>query len=305
MERNEIFKTIAFSFVLIIFLGTILLTCSVILVNLDLLGINTPKQQPLIIHLTYPQENLYPREIFDTSANTLNNTPPMVTLDIALQYSGPLVAGTPVDVSAAGRISPKGEESITYLMYTNASGETESFQHYVTFGFQGATLYNESQKDDFNTPSGEFPINLEEYGGYFLRKWNASRPWPRYQTIKWDTEGDYYPIVDVPFWNKSTVRITYPDKAIHVGGPDILIQERYAKISLWLSLAFFVFTIVTSVELLFKLQPKFISDLFGIKKPSEPPISESPIKEPKIQPPKTDQFPTTTQHEQKKHKKRR
>ncbi|MFA5268803.1 MAG: hypothetical protein WC379_12605 [Methanoregula sp.] len=298
METNtkEIAKWFAFLSIFAILMITVFLFGITILDNFDLLGFNTPKQEPSqIIHLAYP-----PYETFAYEVKTFNGTiekTPLLTIDIALFHTGDLVEGSKVDVSAVGLIYPKGREIIAS---PHSKGAIINFEYGAVLGFEGATIYKELEAQS-KSPGGEFPVNLQPDMDYLsIQRWNQSSPWPHYQTIKWDTQGDYYPMISIPLKNGTTLEARYPNKIIHVGGSDVIRQERYAKISTWLSLAILALTIVTSAELLFRVLPTYISDLIGSDKKGH-----TAPKGLNGSHPKTDQLPNITRQKNNRHKKDR
>jgi hypothetical protein len=259
MRKKEFFKWIGFICVLFVLIMTICLTLSVIFNNSDLLGMTSPTQRsPHVFHLVYPQST--------SQIDVFGNNQTILSTSIALQYSGPLVEGTKVNVSAAGFVYPKGRDIVQNLTLVdqNTNQISASMPYYAVVGFSGASVYNYPEAL-FPTPEGEFPINLAtDTDRLSFLMWDSSNPWPQYQSIMWDLEGDYYPILSVSFKNGTTDSVVYTDKLIHVGGSDVVRQERYAKVSTLLTLALFALTIVTSMELLFKLRPKIISDFIGL-----------------------------------------
>lgn len=298
MERKEYARLIFFIVVFFIFILTIILTCSVIFDNLDLLGMGTANQRPpIVLHLLYPPPSALYQDIIEQSPNNMSS---LVTVNIALQFSGPLVEGTPVNVSAVGFVYGEGRETIKSISFFETNKNKVTFPHYAMFGFEGASVYNESDTN-FDTPNAEFPIDLQENSDVLtLLRWDNEKPWPPYQSLKWDLQGDYYPILSITFNNETTVTTVYRDKKIHVSGSEIIRQERYAKISTWLAIAILVLTIVTSADLLFKLRPKFITDLLNKTKSSNNEKTEERIKELEH-----DNHNQANENKQNQHKKRR
>ncbi len=271
MVKKESLKIVLFILVSLILISTIIATSFVIIDNLDLIGFGSQKHPPHVFYLTYP-DDAYPYEVIYSNGSIIGT--PLVSVNIALQYSGELVEGSKVNVSASGLAYPEGRKIIPNISVPT----NETFQHFAILSFTGATIYNQSEKVVFNSPNGEFPVNLQEDRDRLtFPKWNDSDPWPFYQTIKWDIQGDYYPILTIPFENGTRIEFRYTDKIIHVGGSEVARQERFDEVTTWLTIAVLLFTIIVSIESLQRLIPKCISDLFPAEKD---PTADKP-KEPK------------------------
>ncbi len=281
MERKEFFRWIGFIFVFGVLILTISLTIFVIQDNLDLFGINSTQQTPYVIHLTLPQTS-FSSQLFEnngTEKKIINN--PILSADIALLFSGPLVEKTKVDVAAVGIAYPESRNEIMGMILESDDPNLKlKFPTFATVGFQGASPYKGTP---FDTPNGEFPLNLaQDTDVLTVKRWDPEKPWPIYQSIEWDLQGTYFPIISITYKNGTISTLTYTDKPIHVGGSDVVRQERYAKISTLLTIALFVLTIVTSSELLYKLRPKIISNLIEKKIQKTSVKEQDEIQQPKI-----------------------
>lgn len=260
ITRKKFFKGCAFFSLLIVILW---LTITVIL-NFGTINSNYSSQQNHhTIHLSYPH-TVSPTTFtaFNVGDNKIENLP-LATVDVCLLYQGALAEGTKVDVSAVGFVYPDGLNVMNPASLTDKTGMVTKWDHSITIGFEGATPYDLSIAQ-FQTPQGEFPVLLNEADSLQMREC-SNNALPVYQTIKWDLQGDYSPFVIVGYSNKTVISHTYTNSKIHVSGKDIIQQENYARINTWLAIVLFVFTLIMSGELLYKLRPDFISQLFGIE----------------------------------------
>ena len=78
------------------------------------------------------------------------------------------------------------------------------------------------------------------------------------QTIKWDTQGDYSPFIQILFNNGTSVTYSYPQYKIHVNNPEVVKQEHYSRVEMWLSISLFFFALIESPKLLNPLLPEKI-----------------------------------------------
>ncbi|WP_424733125.1 hypothetical protein [Methanoregula sp.] len=199
-----------------------------------------------------------------------NGTPvslPLLSVDICLQYNGTLAEGTKVNVSAVGFLYPDGQKvNIPSIFVAGSQNKENIVNNPVWVGFEGASLYNESNAN-FLTPNGEAPVALEAVDASMLRipRWSDSGSlWPYYQSITWDIQGDYHPYLIVLFNNGTDTSEYYSDYTVHVSGSDVIQQENYARISTWLAVILFFFTVIASLPILWGLTPKKFKEKLAV-----------------------------------------
>jgi hypothetical protein len=209
-------------------------------------GINPSNQtHSHIIHLLYP---LAPSPMSYTNVGGGNNNSALLSVDLYLTYSGTLGERTKVSVYATGNIYPQGKKDL--------KDSIDICSYPVGLGFEGASLYNESEAR-YDLPQGEFLLPLNSsFTEITTAKWDPDNPWTLYQNITWDMQGDYYPYIILYFNNGTVSTPTYPDYRIHVNGPEVFEQENYARISTWLALLLFAFTVTISLPILYALFPE-------------------------------------------------
>jgi len=215
-----------------------------------------------IVHIDCSQS----KNRVDLGTNDTANLP-LCSVDVALEYYGPLVEGIPVNVAAMGFVYPEGQNDLKSVF----DNKTQTFFYSAIIGFEGASVYNES-----NIPINGFQGNLiggaivvplmNETGYQKIRTDHIPPLTPIYQTITWPVQGDYYPFVTVDFKNQTGFyTITFPDTKIHVDSEEVKRQDDYSKINTWLTIALFFFTLLASLEIWYKLLPLRIKRWFGVE----------------------------------------
>lgn len=268
MSNGDRIKTLRSSafwlFSLMILLTSVIVIIYIVDINIPI--INEEVKHSQLMHLFYPVQSTtnIPLTRFDPENQGLaiNNTENL-SVDILIQYNGILSEGKPVSVTAMAWLYPKGESTITSLV----NPEKKHFAPgAILVGFEGATAYG--QRNEYYGSESEFPITPQKQDriAYFntsqMQTLNIS------QNIIWDAQGDYSPYLVIPSINHALV-VTYPNYKVHVNGRDAVMQEKYAKISVVLTIVLFLFTIVTSLEILFKIYPDKVLKLLGVQQNPE------------------------------------
>lgn len=283
-NRLRFFKGLTF-FILLAFVGFLIFFSYIQITNYGLDSLNLApvgdfNQQ--FIHLDFPP--LGPTNTL-SEINGSNNMP-LCSIDLSLQYYGPLVEGTPVDIAAVGFIYPNGQKIIH-----SVAGNNGVIPYAARVGFEGASVYDESvvpiNGAQVNFVGGQFYVPLNEETGY--KRVKSDYPAtkiplkPVYQKIFWSVQGDYDPFVVIGFKNETGFStIMYPDIRVHVDSIEVKKQENYSKISTWLTIALLLFTLLTAGSLLWELSPVWLRKLVGAQYDSEQSHKETPNK------PKTD-----------------
>lgn len=234
-KRGEYyFNILAFTVLLLI---TIFLTSYSVPIILELYSHPLEKAHTTHIRLTFPDKILG----FKKSLNGSIQTDLAASADLYLIYDEPLVEGTNVTIKGGGCLFPLGRNIIGFV----SNVPLEIRQNTMTGIFEGST----GVKKDVN-PSGYFDIPLDycNVPGVY-----EESNLPILENITWDSEGDYSPYLIFPRITGEHDTIYFNDIKIHVGGQDILRQERYSNTNTWLSIIFFVFTIITALTLLCSL----------------------------------------------------
>jgi hypothetical protein len=170
---------------------------------------------------------------------------------------------------------------VLLLHYSPSIGITEGQENYLSFhaffvrknitsiwvGFGGCSPYGMAESTQYLVPydSSEPLAHLTYPNGttradndYFIERWSRSNA-----PIYWKVSGDYHPIVRVVYDNWTTVTQSYPDILIHVNSMDDVEQRQqettYNQISLWITVALFVFSFIGSIELVVRIRDIFLA----------------------------------------------
>ena len=206
--------------------------------SLSDLNLNSKIQQQKVIHLTYP--NIEPEGL--TIVNISNySLPHELAINVTLQYQGVLAEGTPVNVSANGDLY-----DLNFPM------------KFLSVGFEGANsnvsehgeilMTNPLTSPQINYPS-QMNLALEAGAGYMLPLIATKQ----FETINWDASGDYTPFITIWYLNNTPITYEYPTEKIHVAESDVVIQEKFSIVNLWLTIAILF---ATSVMLILSIIPK-------------------------------------------------
>ena len=248
----------------------------------DFLNLNPPDQinQKFII-FNYPDLG-YANDLMHDENGTITNLP-LMTIEIVLQYQGILAEGSKVDVYAVGFIHHN--ENFVQKVRVNDS----VVANVAVVGFENAIPYNKSDWPNF-VSSGQIPIFLEYQPTPTAYLPDTTMP-PRLmrESITWNSQGDYSPFITFLYYNGTDATVItqdYPEQKIHVSGSDIVRQEKYSRINTWITIALFVFTTITILQLLVYLIPKrylawFLSEDGDSHAENKPPAQtepESPLK---------------------------
>lgn len=187
--------------VLILFLIVTLIYLTVNITNYktDFLSFNPPDQINKISELELDVPPARPGGP-DVIANGNESLGIILSINYVLSYAGTLAEGTPVTLSAQGCIYPQENSSISF----------------VSIGFYGT-------ESNSNTPASFFPKMGEEpiYG-------SIVPPLLTLGTMSWNTQGNYYPFVNIGFNNGTapvTINYNDPDHTIYVQ-PYTVIQNQ-------------------------------------------------------------------------------
>jgi len=227
--------------------------------KLDYFDINpNEKSYTQVINIVYPNKPMVGLLLFGNESENNFVENPLISLHICLNYSGTLVEGKKVDISAIGYVYPEGQNIISDAIVTNNNVRRDYFNYTTIVGFEGASIYNESNTS-FLVPEGQFPVQLQKKDkfGYIPKETIPS--WPLYQTIKWDTQGEYYPYILVPFKDNSIITESYTNYKIHVGDPNIIRQQENSRINIGLTYALLGLTVILCIQVLFDSLPDEIN----------------------------------------------
>jgi hypothetical protein len=250
----------------IIFLTTVAAIMNFLDWKTDFLGINPPDKlhQPKVMHLEYPPASISGSIIINYPNNTVKGLP-MVSVDVAIQYSGTLIEQTPVNIGANGYVYADGIGKIAGL---NVPELNIDFDTVLILGFEGAN-FNDTNTNVQHLPFGQIYINLRNDENatkihYSVPK--SDQPLEVLQTLKWDVQGDYSPYTTILFSNGTSVTTLYPQYKIHVSGSEVVAQEHYSRVNFWLSVALFFFALVEAPRYLSPLLPRKWQEKLGINK---------------------------------------
>lgn len=224
------------------------MTTSVLLnflnVKNDVLSLNpTDKPNQKSIHLIYPSAE---PEMFWVLNRSNQNSPQTLAFNITLQYQGILTEKTKVNVTTVGVVHNLAPIEFVMVGFEHANptnGEIFMPNLYYTSSIDRNRPENKNLPPDkvlINDPS----LNNHDTDGTYV------------ETIYWDEQGDYSPFITIYYENETHETILYPTQQIQVISPDIILQERYARTNTWISIALFVFTIVTILPIMSNLLPK-------------------------------------------------
>lgn len=253
-------KIIEFSIIVIIFVFVSIITLANIFdQKIDAFNINpTEKFQNPTMHLVYPNTNPLVGSLIEKGAGPIDE--PIVSLDICLNYTGTLVEGKKVDVSAVGFVYREGQKILvnnTDIMYPDGGHVLMNYSAIV--GFEGASVYDTSDIT-YLSPQGEFPLNLQEDNSSIVKTANQKGgPWPVYQFIKWNLPGDYYPFIILRFRDGSFNVIRYTDFKVPIGDLNIIQQEKNTRINTSLTFALLGLTLILCIQVLFEVLPDEIN----------------------------------------------
>lgn len=224
------------------------------------------------IDLYYPTSSMIP--IVEKLPNGEIINQPLFSVHILLRYTGELTEGKKVDVIAKGYAYPNGQKFLSSSLDSNRAityhdqqgvAHQVDLKYIVLSGFEGTANYDETWAI-LPFSRGEFLVFTEDYNNasqhaiFRLKENDVKEP---QQSMKWETQGDYSPFIIFVDANKTINTIRYPDYKIHVGGPEVEKQDRYARINLQLSLILLIFTIVTMIPILFWIYPDPFLRLLG------------------------------------------
>ena len=170
-------------------------------------------QSTLKLGMTYTQFYVeYPPnaiEIYKLPNGTAT-TDVMFSIVVTAVYNTTLVVGDPVYINAWGSLLPKGQQIISQVLV----------------GYQSASYYSPYISDVVT----EFPANLSKMNQdpYVRPYWipdvnnltNFNNP------IKWTSEGDYYPYVQIVFFNGTMTNYPVNMGNLYVNGLDTIQQQQ-------------------------------------------------------------------------------
>lgn len=242
--------------------------------KIDFMNINpSEKHIDKYIDLYYPPTAMIPIEERTETGEIVNQ--PLFSVHILLRYDGDLVEGKKVDAIAVGYAYPKGQTllSTPNLLSRQVKYENQSvdLKYVVLTGFDGTSNYNESSSM-MPFSRGELLVFMEDYNNPTMHRIFRLKDYdmvPPTATITWDNEGDYSPYITFVDSNKTITTVPYSDYKIHVSGSEVVKQEKYARISTWLAIVLFVFTLFQSITFLREINPDLVSKLVGKKTEDE------------------------------------
>ncbi len=244
-------------------------------IKVDFLNINPSDQHhEKYIDLYYPQNSMV--SIFETLPGGDIENLPLFSVHILLLYDGELIEGKKVDVIAVGYVYPDGQKLLsppekivqTVKYYdSQGNGEEVDLNYIVLGGIEGAEHYQDSEAI-LPFSRGRFPVLMHDYNNTqklrifrLTEEQKGSRP---HATITWNTQGDYSPFIIFVDSNKTINSIKYSEFKVHVSGSEVAKQEKYARISTWLAIVLFFFTLIESISYLRRLNPDFFSTLLRL-----------------------------------------
>jgi hypothetical protein len=176
--------------------------------------------QPLHFSLNYPIES---------SFIWLNKTT-IVHVNVTLKPSAPLVERVAVNMTAEGSVLS------TYAPIINN----------VLVYFIGAIPYS---------LEGNVPIIGSQLGVIILGHGTQTPTIlsGTHQTITWNSQGDYAPVIAILFHNLTSRTETYPNLAVHVNSADVARSERYNRVNEAMSVALVLFGFVEGYGILRKI----------------------------------------------------
>lgn len=207
------------------------------------LNLDSNVQHQKIIHLPYP--NNEPEGLVVLNY-TNYSSPVKFDINLTLQYEGTLAEGTPVNVSASGALYDLSFPiKILAVGFENANSNVgEQGEIIITNPLTSPTIYYPSQID----------FNLEANGFGVI----PNRAIKEFETISWDAPGDYVPFITIWYLNDTQTTYLYQTRKIHVSASDVIVQEKFSTVNLWLAIAVLF---ATSVMLVLAIIPKKYSDM--------------------------------------------
>lgn len=165
------------------------------------------------------------------------------TISFIIHYTGDvIVARQPVTIE--GLAEPIDNETLPNILI-------------ISLTFEGSSAYYPNIEPGTQTqypPPGVIYITRELNGGWVLR------PDINNAEIFWQTSGNFAPVLTITYENSSQPRTPgyvyaqkYPEFTIPVSSADILIQERYNRISIVVTISLFVFSVSEILVLITKI----------------------------------------------------
>lgn len=270
---------------IVLLIGYLILVAGANFYNANIPFINPIQNEPQVIPIILyypPTSNPSPLPVWDINSNKSKN-PPDFSVLIILQHYGTLSEGSRVDVWSGGHIDPSKARNysgvdLRYQVISNFNQYNESeksgiLPHAVLGGFEAADQYDKSESATV-MPGGQFWINLfpgdPSLMSFDPNKTPVGSDFPFTQSIKWYTQGDYYPYITVYFNNGTSDFVTYPDYKIHVSSSDIIQQEKDTRVTAVLSIVLLAFTALTGILYVFVELP----EKYNEKKPPTNPETD-------------------------------
>jgi len=202
-----------------------------------------------IIHITYPSIEPEKYKFIFKSEDT-----PTLNFNFTLQYDGILTENTKVNITSVGVVHKLAPIYCVMVGFEQAQPENgemimPNLMYMAPFYSQfDNTTHIPAEKVLINDPAP----NFHDLDGTYV------------ETIYWDEPGEYSPYITINYVNGTTETILYPKQRIHVTSQDIVLQQGYARTNTWISLALFIFTIVTILPIITSFLPKsFIKKHFA------------------------------------------
>jgi hypothetical protein len=256
-------KFLAFS-CLLIFIVLLAIMTIVNIMNFNVAFLNPPppeNKKTIEFYYPYPYSNSFQLYVPN---ETETNSSLQFSIKIFLNYTGDLVAGTPVGVKASGILYPAGQKIVAPHITTSFSSnysidhDTEYHQAIIV-GFEGATPYNPANLHNIGAGS-DFAIHLENSSTSLLKYGEEPvNNEDNLHIVTWDTEGEYSPYVLIfPNNSYTSLPIPFDDYKLRVESRKSLKEDTYSRINTLVAFLLCVLTIIMTIPILFK----WYSDLF-------------------------------------------